>query len=168
MDDILSTGEYTRDGQDNPGLIAPPPLIYAGALLTGLILNWVFPIRLLSKRTQGTRLTIGVICVGLAFTVVRGAFQQMRTAKTNVNPTLPTLAIVTGGPYQVTRNPIYLSLTLLYAGLSLLLNTFWTMLLLPFVLFVMNRGVIDREEQYLERKFGEQYLRYKRSVGRWF
>ena len=41
------------------------------------------------------------------------------------------------------------------------------MLLLPVALFVINRGVIDREEQYLERKFGEEYVRYKEKVRRW-
>jgi protein-S-isoprenylcysteine O-methyltransferase Ste14 len=152
---------------DNPGLIAPPPLIYVGSLLVGLLLNLLLPVKLLPKRRRGTGLIFGATSIGLGVMLARSAFQQMRRAKTNINPTQPTMAIVTEGPYRLTRNPIYVALTLLYAGISLLFNSFWSMLLLPFVLVLMNLGVIDREERYLEGKFGELYLNYKRSVRRW-
>ena len=59
-------------------------------------------------------------------------------------------------------------MTLLYAGIATLFNTLWAMLLLPVLLFIINRGVIDREERYLERKFGDEYLRYKMRIPRWF
>ncbi len=51
--------------------------------------------------------------------------------------------------------------------MALIAQSLWALLLLPVVLFVMNRGVIDREERYLERKFGEQYVGYKARVRRW-
>ena len=157
----------TPTTQDHPGLVAPPPFLYAGSLLTGFLLNQLLPVKLLSKRTRVARIIIGAISAGAGVMLGNAAFGEMRRAKTNVNPTRPTTTIVSTGPYQLTRNPIYLAFTLLYAGISLLSNTFWTMLLLPFVLFVMNRGVIAREEHYLENKFGEQYLSYKRLVRRW-
>jgi protein-S-isoprenylcysteine O-methyltransferase Ste14 len=91
----------------------------------------------------------------------------MRRAHTNVDPTQPATALVVEGPFMLTRNPLYLSLTLLYTGITILVNTLWAMLLLPVILVVMRWGVIDREERYLERKFGERYLRYKASVHRW-
>lgn len=91
----------------------------------------------------------------------------MRRAGTNVDPREPTTAIVTGGPYRFTRNPLYVSMTLMYTGISALANALWPMLLLPGVLAVMNKGVIEREERYLERKFGDEYLRYKAGVRRW-
>jgi protein-S-isoprenylcysteine O-methyltransferase Ste14 len=75
--------------------------------------------------------------------------------------------MVVEGPYRVTRNPIYLAFTLLYAGITVLVNALWAALLLPFVLAIMRRGVIDREERYLERRFGDDYLRYKARVRRW-
>lgn len=152
---------------DNPGLIAPPPLIYLGSLLIGLLLNQLFPVKLLPKRRRGTGVIFGALSVGSGFMLGRAAFQQMRRAQTNINPTQPTTAIVTEGPYRLTRNPIYLALTLVYIGISLLFNSFWSMLLLPFLLVIMNAGVIDREERYLESKFGQQYVSYKRSVKRW-
>jgi protein-S-isoprenylcysteine O-methyltransferase Ste14 len=153
--------------QDNPGVIAPPPLIYAVPLLLGLILHALFPIRLVRFLPRMARIILGSSLVGLAVTLTALAFRAMRRAHTNVDPSQPATALVVEGPFKLTRNPLYLSLTLLYAGITMLVNTLWTMLLLPLILVVIRKGVIDREEQYLERKFGDQYLRYKASVRRW-
>ena len=71
------------------------------------------------------------------------------------------------GPYWFTRNPLYLAATLIYAGIAVRFNALWAALLLPLVLGVVQRGVIEREERYLERKFGEEYIRYKAQVRRW-
>jgi protein-S-isoprenylcysteine O-methyltransferase Ste14 len=77
------------------------------------------------------------------------------------------MALVVDGPFRFTRNPLYLSLTLLYSGTALLLNLLWVVLLLPIALVIMQFGVISREERYLEKKFGQEYLRYKTRVRRW-
>jgi protein-S-isoprenylcysteine O-methyltransferase Ste14 len=95
------------------------------------------------------------------------ASRTMRQAGTNVNPSQPTTAIVSDGPFRFTRNPLYLSLTLLYSSISLLANALWPMLMLPIVLIIIERGVIAREERYLEDKFGEEYTHYKARVRRW-
>jgi protein-S-isoprenylcysteine O-methyltransferase Ste14 len=84
-----------------------------------------------------------------------------------VDPREPTTAVVTDGPYRFTRNPLYLSMTLIYVGITALANALAPVLLLPVVLQVMSRGVIEREEHYLERKFGAEYLSYKARVRRW-
>ncbi|GAC1344577.1 MAG: isoprenylcysteine carboxylmethyltransferase family protein [Ktedonobacteraceae bacterium] len=150
---------------DNPGVIAPPPLIYAGGLATGLLLYKLFPLHFL-PRGRGRALFGGAL-IGIAVTVARLAFGEMRRARTNIDPRQPATTIVVSGPFQFTRNPLYLSLTLLYSGIAVLANALWAMLLLPVVLLTIRFGVIEREEQYLERKFGEQYLSYKSSVRRW-
>ncbi len=64
-------------------------------------------------------------------------------------------------------NPIYLAFTLLTLGIAAVRNTRWPVLLLPGTLLVMQRGVIAREERYLERRFGVVYLAYKQRVRRW-
>ncbi len=155
------------EARDNPGVIAPPPLIYAVPLIMGLILHVLFPVRLFRFLPRLVRAIAGGSLIGFALTFVTLAFREMRRAHTNVNPTQPATALVVEGPFMLTRNPLYLSLTLLYTGITILVNTLWAMLLLPVILVVMRWGVIDREERYLERKFGEQYLRYKASVHRW-
>ena len=149
---------------DNPGVIAPPPLIYAGPLAVGLLLNLKFPLRFMPRKVAAI---LGVTLIGASVALVSQAFQRMRRAGTNVNPTEPATVLVTEGPFKFTRNPLYLSLALFYAGVATLVNALWAMLLLPIVLFVVNREVIEREERYLERKFGEQYMKYKGRVRRW-
>ena len=91
----------------------------------------------------------------------------MLDAGTNIRPNLPAKAIVTSGPFRFSRNPLYCSLTLLYLGLSAFLNTWWSLILLVPLLLVMHVGVVRREERYLERKFGEEYRRYRSSVRRY-
>ncbi len=150
--------------RDNAGVIAPPPLIYAVTLIVSLLLHRRFPLPLVPRKIRwllGAPLIAGAIVP--AFLALRG----MRRAGTNVNPEQPTTALILEGPYRFTRNPIYLGMTLLYTGIAILVNTLWPLLLLPGALFVMTRGVIEREEAYLERKFGEQYVTYKEKVRRW-
>ena len=149
---------------DNPGVIAPPPLIYAGALAIGLLTNRLYQVPFLPhglRRVIGWPLIAGGLAIGLL------GFREMKRAGTNVDPREPTTAIVTAGPYGYTRNPLYLSMTLMYAGISALANALSAILLLPAVLSIMRRGVIEREERYLERKFGDEYLNYKSRVRRW-
>ncbi len=154
-----------NDIQDNPGVIAPPPLIFAGGLVAGLILHRRFPVRFLSR--GWSRILFGGLLSLFSILLGRQAFQEMQRASTTPNPTRPTTTIVVAGPYRYTRNPIYLAMALLYTGIAIMVNSFWTMLLLPVVLQIMRLGIIEREERYLERKFGEQYSRYKESVRRW-
>jgi protein-S-isoprenylcysteine O-methyltransferase Ste14 len=108
----------------------------------------------------------------VAFTVgglVIGGWGQRTMVKsgTNIDPREPALAIVTGGPFRFSRNPLYLSLTAFYLGITLLFNALWPLLLLIPVLITTHFGIVLREERYLERKFGETYLTYKRRVRRW-
>ena len=79
----------------------------------------------------------------------------------------PVPRLTTEGPFRYTRNPSYLALAMIYAGIAVLRNSLWAMLLLPFVVIVIQREVIGREERYLERTFGEEYLAYKGRVRRW-
>ena len=62
---------------------------------------------------------------------------------------------------------MYISLALLYLGIAAWVNSLWILLLLVPVLVVVDQGVIKREERYLEKKFGDEYLRYKSQVRRW-
>lgn len=149
---------------DKPGVIALPPFIYLGGLILSLLLHWRKPLPL-APRFIRKRLGLPLIAVGAA--LFDQALRAMKRAHTNPNPEHPTTAIVVDGPFQTTRNPIYIAFALIYTGIGALFNTFWTVLTLPLILLIINRGVIDREERYLERKFGDEYLQYKSKVRRW-
>jgi protein-S-isoprenylcysteine O-methyltransferase Ste14 len=86
---------------------------------------------------------------------------------TPAEPWKPTTAIVTSGPYRLSRNPGYIGMALTYIGIALMSDALWALLPLPIVLAVIDRGVIAREERYLERKFGDEYLDFKRRRRRW-
>jgi protein-S-isoprenylcysteine O-methyltransferase Ste14 len=156
--------DETRDDGDNPGVIAPPPLIYAGGLVAGLLANRLYPVHFLPRglsRVLGWPSVVAGLAIGLL------GFREMKRAQTNVDPRKPTTAIVSAGPYRYTRNPLYVGMTLIYAGFMARANALPAALLLPVVLHLMDHGVIEREERYLERKFGDEYLRYKEEVRRW-
>jgi protein-S-isoprenylcysteine O-methyltransferase Ste14 len=153
-----------RGNTDNPGVVAPPPFIYAGALAAGLLANRRFRLPFLPRRLRRTLGPLMIIC---GFVIGLLGFREVHRAGSNVDPYKPVTAIVTGGPYRFTRNPMYLGFVLQYVGISALFNALLPILLLPALQQLMRRGVIEREERYLERKFGEEYLQYKGRVRRW-
>jgi protein-S-isoprenylcysteine O-methyltransferase Ste14 len=151
------------DEQDKAGVVAPPPLIYLAALVTGLLLNRRLPSAFL-PRTIARLLGWPLLGRG----VLAGWFEwAMRRADTPASPYKSVSHIATEGPFRYTRNPGYLSMTKMYAGIAALRNALWAIVLLPVALLAIQRGVIEREERYLERKFGEEYLSYKARVRRW-
>lgn len=155
--------DKSNEAPNTAGVIAPPPLIYAGALAAGLLAKPLLPIAFLPRRVA--RL-LGLPLLGAGLLLLLSSLRAMRQAGTDVRPDKPTSSLVVEGPYRFSRNPIYLGFPLFYSGITALANSLPSALLLPFVLVVMRRGVIGREEHYLERIFGEEYLRYKTRVRR--
>jgi protein-S-isoprenylcysteine O-methyltransferase Ste14 len=149
---------------DTAGVIAPPPLIYLGALGTGFGLDALIGTGSLPS-TVAVPIGAGSIIAGA--TLLASFLRAFQHARTPVDPYTPTEAIVTDGPYRLTRNPAYLGMALAYAGIALVSNTPWALAPLPVAIAIIDRGVIAREERYLERKFGRSYLDYKRDVRRW-
>lgn len=150
--------------QDTAGVIAPPPLIYLGAVVIGLVLSALVPAPILPR---GLGYGLGAALIVTAVSLLVWGVRVMRLAGTSEKTSRPTTALVTTGPFRLSRNPLYISLTLCYVGVALTAQSLWSLLLLPAVLVVMQGGVIYREERYLERKFGADYVRYKARVRRW-
>jgi protein-S-isoprenylcysteine O-methyltransferase Ste14 len=149
---------------DHPGIVAPPPLIYLAGLLLGLALGVaVRPPALPGVVAWPLGVVMAVAGLALAFAFVR----EFSRARTPVDPWSSTTAIVTSGPYRISRNPGYLAFALVYAGIAVVTGGTWAFVTLVPTLLVMDRLVIAREERYLERKFGEEYRRYKARTRRW-
>jgi protein-S-isoprenylcysteine O-methyltransferase Ste14 len=149
---------------DTPGLVARPPLIYLTGILVGMALQWLRP---LTVAPATWMMPLGELLILAAILIFGSAVASFRRAGTPIQSVRPTARIVRSGPYRFSRNPIYLAFTLLHLGIALWVNSAWLLGTLPLTLIVMSYGVIAREERYLERKFGEEYLRYKGSVRRW-
>ncbi|MHB8652030.1 MAG: methyltransferase family protein [Minisyncoccota bacterium] len=149
---------------DSPGVIVPPPFVYMGGLVAGVVLQWLKPVVVLPKKLT---VPLGVTLVIISVALVVAAMRAFIKAKTNIDVRKPTTSIVESGPYRFSRNPIYLSMTLLVLGIAAWVNTLWILIMLVPILVVMQLGVIAREEAYLTKKFGEKYLQYKSKVRRW-
>jgi protein-S-isoprenylcysteine O-methyltransferase Ste14 len=153
------------EADDHPKIVAFPPLLWLiGAVVSGLIHYFVFSIPILPEPFA---LILGIVCLLTALSLALPALLTMGAAGTNINPAKPALVIVRGGPYRFTRNPMYLALCLVQAGIGFLLNDWITLLFVVPLALVLHFGVILPEERYLEAKFGEQYLALKRKVRRW-
>jgi protein-S-isoprenylcysteine O-methyltransferase Ste14 len=149
---------------DHARLIAPPPLIAVAALLVGVGARciwpaplWPWPLRWLPAAG----------CFAAALLLAGAAALTMTRAKTAILPHHTTTALVTSGPFRHTRNPLYVSLGLLLAGVAFAANSLALLLVIVPWVVVMRLGVIGREERYLEGKFGDDYRAYCRRVRRW-
>jgi len=138
-----------------------PPAIHLVAIAIGFLLQWAVPIRISGLRIPGFLLL--AIALGL---IVWTAILMSR-AGTTPNPTRPTTALLIGGPFRFTRNPMYLAWELIVIGVGLAANAPWVMVMAVPAALLTRRLVIDKEERYLESKFGTEYLNYKSRVRRW-
>lgn len=154
-------------GTDSPktsGIHFPPPFLYVGVLLLGLLLEKLIPVAPLPRTLSRLLAALLLIpAIGLLLWSL-GLFLKARTSPL---PMRPTTSLVFAGPYRWTRNPMYLAMLLLYIGIALLFDIFWALVLIPLVLLLVVRLVIQREEQYLETKFGDEYRQYRTRVRRW-
>jgi len=154
--------------RDNAGVIAPPPLIALAAVLLGLALDWLLPAYVLTVLLSfWERVVIAVILIGAGAALAIPALRGFRSAGTHVEPWKASTVLVTGGIFGRLRNPMYVGLTLLLAGLSIFLASDWMLVMTIVFMPVIHYGVVKREERYLEAKFGDAYRAYKASVPRY-
>ena len=156
----------TRDaGEDVAKLgLVRPPLVYLISLISGAVIQLSAPFPFL----PGTlALPLGAPLVVVAAALFVYSVATFRTAGTPVPARKPTSMIVRAGPYRFSRNPIYLAFSLFQLGIAMWLNSVWLLATLVGAAALMHYFVIPKEEEYLERRFGAQYLSYKASVHRW-
>lgn len=145
-----------------------PPALPLITVLLGVALQYLLPIDVEFSPSGSVRYSVGVLIVlcavvglGLwAVILVRGSGQSE-------NPWKPTTEIIERGPYRITRNPMYLQMVLVCVGFSVILWNVWVLILTPLCALALQALVIRHEEVYLESRFGESYLAYKRRVRRW-
>lgn len=150
--------------EDHPGVPIAPPLLFVLPIVASLVLEWLVPTSFVHDAFRWISGAL-IFAAGIALTI--GGFITQKRAGTDPIPFNPSTRIVAHGLYRFTRNPMYLGFALCTLGLAILVDSAWMLLAVPIGLILIDRIVITREERYLERKFGEEYLNYKRHVRRW-
>jgi len=145
-----------------------PPGVPLLTILLGIGLNRLWPLELGFALGAPARYWVGgTIVVGALLGLSFYSVTLVRRTGQSENPWKPTTEIVNRGPFRFTRNPMYLQMLLGCIGFAIILTNMWILLLTPVCAWVLHRFAILPEEAYLERKFGEKYLSYKRKVRRW-
>ena len=147
-----------------PGVRIHPPLIYAGSILSGMGLDNYWP-RSMPFGIHGH--IYGTIIIVIALLIAGFAILEFHRAGTDVRPDKPDTAMLYSGPYRFTRNPLYIALTLLQITVAVWFNNAWVLVLVIASVIIITQYAIKREERYLEKLFGQEYLDYKQRVRRW-
>ena len=146
------------------GVKIVPPSIFTGVFAVGFLAQHFFPMPLFPKVVGHL---LALVCVLPAAIQAVWALVCFRLVRTSPLPIKPSTKLVTTGPYRFVRNPMYVSVGLLYAGLALWFQIVWALILLPVTIAIVHFFIIPPEERYLEQKFGKEYLDYKARVPRW-
>ena len=149
------------------GVITRPPLLYLACLLLGLALDRVLPLPLDLPETALMQWTAGAGLILIGVAIVAAGVRNFSRAATPVPSNQPVRALVTTGIHGWSRNPIYVGMFLLYAGIGIAARSPWVLILALPLVIILRYGVVAREEAYLERRFGDAYRDYKARVRRW-
>ncbi|QEC68436.1 isoprenylcysteine carboxylmethyltransferase family protein [Panacibacter ginsenosidivorans] len=152
--------------KDNPAVVVPPPLIYVAVFFLSLMLQKYFPINN-SFFTSGSSKITGLVLMAIALLFILPALLKFAQSKNTLMTIRPANSLQTNGIYKISRNPMYAGLIFLYSGIGMLKGNWWTFILIPVIIIIVQLYVIKGEENYLQRAFGEAYIQYRKKVRRW-
>ena len=141
-----------------------PPVYLLAAILAMIGLHYFLPGTTLIEspwRWLGAAILLGGLGVGFA------AVRLFSKYRTTIKPGEVSTHFMTDGPYRFTRNPIYLGMAMIPAGVATMLGTATPWLVLPVFIAVIARNVIPLEEAVMARTFGADYEAYRARVRRW-
>jgi protein-S-isoprenylcysteine O-methyltransferase Ste14 len=153
--------------QDRPNIIVFPPLTLLATIALGALLQWRLPLEYLAIFDPTWRIAVGTLTVATGVLICVIGRRTLVCHGTNVNPMRPTTALVTDGIFGLTRNPLYVGGRIVMIGIGVIFALDWLLLLIVPSVVLLHFGVVMREEQYLERKFGAEYQSYKARVRRY-
>lgn len=152
--------------RDHAGVYVPPPMIYVATFFLSIGLQQIIPIPFAWLATEASH-TAGWIMLSAALMFLLPAFWRFAVSRNTLITVKPARSLQTAGIYALTRNPMYLALLVMYTAIAFFKGNTWTFLLVVPLMLVVQSYVIRKEEQYLQREFGEEFTRYKSNVRRW-
>ena len=146
--------------------IIPPPIIFFALIFIGFIAQWLFPLNLMFHKWPARLVIVFPLLIASGLIAIN-ALIIMKKNKTAINFNNSTTKIIIEGSFRFTRNPLYLSLLLVMGCIAVDANSAWHLIAFVILFLFFNFGVVEREEQYLENFFGEEYIQYRNRVRRW-
>ena len=153
--------------QAPPSRLPWPPIVYVAAVALAIVLQWLRPLPWIGSPIADLLFALGWLMVLAALALDLGAMQTMRKAKTTILPTRAAEHLVTGGPFAISRNPIYLGNTTLMVAIGFIAGSLWFVLLAPVAAILTTYLAIKPEERHLAERFGKRYRDYQKKVRRW-
>jgi protein-S-isoprenylcysteine O-methyltransferase Ste14 len=150
-----------------PGVIMRPPRLYLACLLLGLALDRALPLPLDLPGTVPMQWIAGACLIVIGGSIFAAGVRNFSRAATPVPGSQPVRSLVVAGIHGWSRNPIYVGMSLVYAGIGIAARSSWVFVLALPLAIIMRYIVVAREEAYLERHFGDAYRDYKARVRRW-
>ena len=147
-------------------MFIPPPLIYVVVFLASLLIQNLLPL----DRTffySPIAANLGIVFIICAIVFMITSLIQFIQSKNSIIPNRSANSLQTKGIFSISRNPMYLGLMLLYLGIAIVKGNWWTIILIPVLVFIIQDFIIKKEEAYLRRAFGQDYDEYKKRVRRW-
>ena len=150
-----------------PAVRSPPPLLFLLGIVAGWSLDRAQPLPIMGVPARPAGVLAGWLLVALGSGLATWAAATFRGAGTTMLPHRPASTLVTHGPFRLSRNPMYVGLSLVYLGVMVLMNSVWLLPVFPLVIGLLYLTVIRHEERYLAATFGLRYDAYRRRVRRW-
>jgi len=146
------------------GMLVPPPILLVAIGVASAAIQWLWFGPFNISPIGGA---FGLLVVLASICLFAACGERFKKAGTPYRPVSPTTAIVSSGPYRFSRNPMYVAMAAVLAGLGVLLGSWVFAAGLLIFMLVVHFGVVLPEERYLESLHGDTYRRYKQSVRRW-
>ena len=150
-----------------PNSIPWPPILYGSAILAGVILHFVWPLPWPGGFAGEFMFMGGLIMIAAALFIDVRVYLELRKHATTILPHRSSSHLVISGPFGFSRNPIYLSNTVLTFGIGMVFGIAWMFATGILAALAVNELAIKREEKHLERKFGSHWRHYRKKVRRW-
>jgi protein-S-isoprenylcysteine O-methyltransferase Ste14 len=141
-----------------------PPLIPLITMSIGVVLNYFWPVLILNSSVIGN---VGWVLIIASFLPAIIALVTLRRAGTTADVRQNATRLVTSGVFSLTRNPMYLAMMILFAGIALAMNSLIILAIAVPTGSLLCLLVIQKEETFLRHEFGRDYSTYLQSVRRW-
>lgn len=151
---------------DSPGVYIPPPLFYVLIFLAAIFIQKKVSINDAVFHLELTKVAGILLLVTASFFLIT-SLRKFFLSKNTLILIKPASSLQTNGIYNISRNPMYVGLAIVYLGITCLIGNWWNIILFPLLFLIIQEYIIKREEKYLERAFGIKYFDYKKSVRRW-